>query len=111
MVARLAFSIAVDSQPDVLLVDEVLSVGDEAFQVKSEGRLDGLIAGGSAVVLVTHNLLQVTKKATRAVWLHQGRVRLEGDPHEVVEAYRGMYAHGDGPPPAEPAQGGSEHAV
>jgi ABC-2 type transport system ATP-binding protein len=88
MVARLAFSVAVDARPDVLLIDEVLSVGDEAFQAKSEGRLDGLIAGGSAVVLVTHNLTQVIKKATRAMWLDYGRVQMEGDPREVVEAYR-----------------------
>jgi ABC-2 type transport system ATP-binding protein len=107
MVARLAFSIAVDAQPDVLLVDEVLSVGDEAFQAKSEDRLDGLIAGGSAVILVTHNLLQVTKKATRAVWLDRGRVRLQGDPREVVEAYRGMNAPVEALPP--PVAGGTDH--
>jgi ABC-type polysaccharide/polyol phosphate transport system ATPase subunit len=88
MVARLAFSIAVDAQPDVLLVDEVLSVGDESFQRKSEARLDGLIAHGSAVVLVTHNLAQVLDKATRAVWLDHGVVRRDGHPAEVVAAYR-----------------------
>lgn len=88
MVARLAFAIAVDAQPDVLLVDEVLSVGDEAFQAKSESRLDGLIAAGCAVVLVTHNMAQVLKKATRVAWLEQGQVRLEGSPDEVVETYR-----------------------
>jgi ABC-2 type transport system ATP-binding protein len=92
MVARLAFSIAVDAQPDVLLVDEVLSVGDEAFQVKSEARLDELIARGTAVVLVTHDLPQVLKKATRALWLDRGEVRMQGDPAEVVTAYRAATA-------------------
>lgn len=113
MVARLAFSIAVDAQPDVLLVDEVLSVGDEAFQTKSEGRLDSLISGGSAVVLVTHNLVQVEKKATRAVWLDHGRVRLDGDPHEVVEAYRGLTTPGEAypPPVTDAAPGGSDHGA
>jgi ABC-2 type transport system ATP-binding protein len=104
MVARLAFAIAVDGRPDVLLVDEVLSVGDEAFQAKSEARLDGLIAGGSAVVLVTHNLAQVINKATRAVWLDHGQVRLDGDPDAVVQAYRNATA-----PPAADAASAQDH--
>jgi ABC-2 type transport system ATP-binding protein len=112
MVARLAFSIAVDSQPDVLLVDEVLSVGDEAFQAKSEGRLDRLIAGGSAVVLVTHNLLQVKKKASRVIWLQDGSVHMEGDPHAVVEAYRSSIATQERPTTvSDHVAGGSDHGI
>lgn len=88
MLARLAFAIAVDVQPDVLLVDEVLSVGDESFQRKSAQRMDQLISSGTAVVLVSHNLEQVLEKASRVVWLDGGRVRAAGDPPTVVAAYR-----------------------
>jgi ABC-type polysaccharide/polyol phosphate transport system ATPase subunit len=88
MLARLAFSIAVDVEPDVLLVDEVLSVGDEAFQRKSADRMTELIRSGTAVVLVTHNLDQVLEKADRVLWLEDGRVRCTGLPSEVVPEYR-----------------------
>ena len=88
MLARLAFSIAVDVSPDVLLVDEVLSVGDEAFQRKSADRMTDLISSGTAVVLVSHNLEQVLDKATRALWLDKGRVQAAGAPADVVAEYR-----------------------
>jgi ABC-type polysaccharide/polyol phosphate transport system ATPase subunit len=88
MLARLAFSVAVDVEPDVLLVDEVLSVGDESFQRKSAERMEGLIASGTAVVLVSHNLDQVLDKAHRVMWLDRGTVRAIGRPEEVVDAYR-----------------------
>lgn len=88
MLARLAFSIAVDVEPDVLLVDEVLSVGDESFQRKSAERMDDLIRSGTAVVLVSHNLEQVLEKAHRVVWLDGGHVRALGDPQTVVASYR-----------------------
>lgn len=89
MLARLAFSVAVDTQPDVLIVDEVLSVGDEAFQRRSLARIEEMIAAGTAVVLVTHNMQQVLDRATRVLWLESGRVRAQGAPAEVVAAYRG----------------------
>jgi ABC-2 type transport system ATP-binding protein len=88
MLARLAFAVAVDVAPDVLLVDEVLSVGDESFQRKSAERMDQLIASGTAVVLVSHNLEQVLDKAHRVLWLDHGSVRAVGAPAEVVAAYR-----------------------
>lgn len=88
MVARLAFSVAVDVDPDVLLVDEILSVGDEAFQRRSSERMTELIKGGAAVVLVTHQMQQVVERSDRALWLDQGRVKMTGGPDEVVAAYR-----------------------
>jgi ABC-2 type transport system ATP-binding protein len=88
MLARLAFSVAVDVEPDVLVVDEVLAVGDEAFQQRSGERMNQLIEAGAAVVLVSHQMEQVLKRAHRVVWLDAGRVRMNGDPHEVVAAYR-----------------------
>lgn len=89
MLARLAFSVAVDTDPQVLIVDEVLSVGDESFQRRSLARIEQMIGGGTAVVLVTHNMTQVLERATRALWIERGRVRQEGDPADVVAAYRG----------------------
>lgn len=88
MLSRLAFSVAVDVQPDVLLVDEALAVGDEAFQRKSVGRIKELVAGGACALLVTHDLDQVTGHCDTAAWLDRGRLRALGDAAEVVAAYR-----------------------
>lgn len=95
MVARLAFSVAVDVKPDVLLVDEILSVGDEAFQRKSAERMDELIGGGTAVVLVSHNMDQVRDRTDRVLWLDRGITRAVGKPDEIVTAYT-RFAANDG---------------
>lgn len=87
MLARLGFSVATDTEPQVLLVDEVLSVGDAAFQQKSSERMRQMIDDGASVVLVTHNLESVKAIADRAIWLDHGRIVLEGDPEEIVAAY------------------------
>lgn len=92
MLARLAFSVAVDVEPDVLVVDEVLAVGDEAFQQRSGERMNELIHAGAAVVLVSHQMEQVLSRAHRVIWLEAGRVRMSGDPGEVVAAYRAAAA-------------------
>ncbi len=88
MIARLAFSTAVDVQPEVLLVDEVLSVGDEAFQQRCNDRMAEMVHGGACVVLVTHSMEQVVRRASRAVLLQDGQIVEEGDPAGVVAAYR-----------------------
>ena len=87
MVARLAFATATDEQAEVLLVDEVLSVGDSDFQSKSRARMNALISSGAAVVLVSHDMNAVRTLATRAVWLEDGNVKMIGNPEEVVAAY------------------------
>jgi ABC-type polysaccharide/polyol phosphate transport system ATPase subunit len=87
MVARLAFATATDEQAEVLLIDEVLSVGDADFQVKSRARMNEMIKGGAAVVLVSHDMNAVRSLATRAVWLENGHVKMIGNPTEVVAAY------------------------
>lgn len=92
MVARLAFSVAVDIQPDVLLVDEILSVGDESFQRRSSERMQSLIDGGAAVVLVSHQMQQILERAHRALWLERGKVKCVGPPASVVAAYLGSNA-------------------
>lgn len=87
MLARLAFSVSVDVKPDVLLVDEVLAVGDSAFQQKSVERMQQLIHGGTAVVLVSHQTDYIVDNAHRAIWLDRGSVQEVGEPSAVVEAY------------------------
>lgn len=87
MTARLAFSIATTFEPDVLLVDEVLSVGDAAFQERSASRLEGMIKQGAAVVLVSHSVEAIKALCHRAIWLEGGSVVQDGDPREVLLAY------------------------
>jgi ABC-2 type transport system ATP-binding protein len=87
MIARLAFAVATLGQPDVLLVDEVLAVGDEIFRQRSMARIEELLGGGTAVVLVTHSLEVARARAERVLWLDRGRPRALGDPDEVIDAY------------------------
>jgi ABC-2 type transport system ATP-binding protein len=87
MVARLAFATATDEKADVLLVDEILSVGDADFQKKSRARMDQLIASGAAVVLVSHDLKAVRELSTRTIWLEAGHVKMFGETGAVVDAY------------------------
>ncbi len=87
MLARLGFSVATDTEPDVLIVDEVLSVGDAAFQQKSAERMERMIAEGASVVLVSHNMSTVLDIADRVIWLDHGLIKMVGDPVEIVAAY------------------------
>jgi len=87
MVARLAFATATDETADVLLIDEVLSVGDADFQVKSSARMTELINKGAAVVLVSHDMSAVRKLASKAIWLENGVVKMSGPTEQVVSAY------------------------
>jgi len=87
MIARLAFATATDDMAEVLLVDEVLSVGDSDFQEKSKTRMREAIQGGTAVVLVSHDRRAVLELATKVIWLEDGRIRMSGSPQEVVTAY------------------------
>lgn len=88
MMGRLAFSVATDIEPEVLVVDEVLSVGDKAFRAKSQTRMNQLIHGGSAVVVVSHSLEMLRNLATRAMWLDRGRVKMLGSADDVLSGYQ-----------------------
>lgn len=88
MLARLGFAVATDTQPDVLVVDEVLSVGDEAFQVTSRARIRALMDRGVSILLVSHDLSLVAETADRVMWMDHGTPRMIGEPAAVVEAYR-----------------------
>lgn len=87
MVARLAFSIATVVEPEILIVDEVLSVGDAAFQEKSKNRMMELMSGGTTVIFVSHSLPQIREMCDRAVWLDHGKVKMYGDAQTVCDAY------------------------
>lgn len=87
MIARLAFAVATDVEPDVLLVDEVLSVGDASFQSRSIERMRSLINGGAAAVIVSHDLAAVRATSHRVVWLEHGAVREIGEAAHVLDAY------------------------
>ena len=93
MVGRLAFAIATLGAPEVLLVDEVLAVGDEEFRRRSAARIDELIAGGTAVVLVTHGLEYARLRGDRVLWLDRGKPLMLGEPSEVVDAYLADAVH------------------
>ena len=87
MLARLAFSIATVVRPEILIVDEILAVGDAAFQEKSKKRMMELMGGGTTVLFVSHSLDQIREMCGRVVWLEQGRVKMVGRADEVCELY------------------------
>ena len=90
MVARLGFSIATDVEPDVLLIDEVLSVGDVEFQAKCVERMNRFRELGVTFVLVSHALPTVQELCTRVVWIEGGRVQADGRPADVIAAFTGQ---------------------
>lgn len=87
MVARLGFSVAVHLDPDVLLIDEILAVGDRVFQAKCHDRMAAIRARGVSILLVSHDAAMVTTVCDHAVWLDAGRVRATGDAATVCAAY------------------------
>jgi ABC-type polysaccharide/polyol phosphate transport system ATPase subunit len=90
MYMRLAFSVAAHLEPEILLVDEVLAVGDSAFQKKCLGRMSDVAREGRTVVFVSHQLNQIRRLCSHCVWLHDGKVRIHGSTVEVVSAYEGL---------------------
>jgi len=90
MKARLGFSIATVVQPDILIVDEILSVGDFKFKEKSEKKIHSMMSGGTTVIFVSHSMDQIRGLCNRVMWLEQGRVREIGSPGEVIERYKNI---------------------
>ena len=88
MRARLGFAIATEVDPDILLIDELLSVGDQTFRQKSLNRIESMMNQGKTVVLVTHDLTQVTTYSNRVIWLDKGEVKDTGSPEEIVPIYQ-----------------------
>ncbi|HEY6065927.1 MAG TPA: ABC transporter ATP-binding protein [Thermoanaerobaculia bacterium] len=87
MAARLAFSVATDVEPDILLVDEALAVGDEKFQQKCRARIEDFRQAGKTVLLVSHALAQIRENCGRAIWIHEGRVVRDGSSTSVTDLY------------------------
>ncbi len=87
MFMRLAFAVAINVDADILLIDEILSVGDEHFQKKCFNKMRDLKKQGKTMVLVTHNMKAVTELCDRAVWLYEGKIKKDGTTTDVVEEY------------------------
>lgn len=87
MVVRLAFSIATAIEPEILLVDEVLSAGDVAFQKKARKRMHELISQARLLIMVSHDLEAIAEICNRAVWMDHGAIRQAGPPEQIIDAY------------------------
>ncbi len=87
MYMRLAFSVAINVDADILLIDEILAVGDQHFQDKCFAKLKELKESDKTIVIVTHSLDQVKKLCNRAIWIKDGSVEMDGNPKEVVDKY------------------------
>lgn len=88
MYMRLAFSVAINVDADILLIDEILAVGDQHFQDKCFNRLKELKASEKTIVIVTHDLEAVKRICNRVVWIYEGNIRMDGDPKEVISEYQ-----------------------
>ena len=87
MLMRLAFSIATVVNPEILIVDEILAVGDAAFQEKSKARMMELMSGGTTVLFVSHSLDQIREMCNRVIWLDSGKIKMIGETQKVCDAY------------------------
>lgn len=96
MYMRLAFSVAINVDADILLVDEILAVGDAAFQAKCFNKLREIKAKGTTIVIVSHSLGQIEQICDRSIWIHRGKIRMEGKPRDVHPAYLDYIARHSG---------------
>lgn len=96
MYMRLAFSVAINVDADILLVDEILAVGDAAFQAKCFNKLREIKAKGTTIVIVSHSLGQIEQICDRSIWIHRGKIRQEGKPRDVHPAYLDYIARHSG---------------
>lgn len=92
MLARLAFSVACIVEPEILIVDEILSVGDADFQEKSRARMMELMTGGTTVFFVSHSLEQIREMCNKVLWLEHGHVQAFGDAEAICDRYEGKLA-------------------
>lgn len=87
MQMRLGFSVAIHTDAEIFIVDEALAVGDEEFQEKCFAQIEHIKSLGRTILFVSHEMTDITRVATRAIWMDHGTVRMDGDPHSVVDAY------------------------
>ena len=95
MMARLAFSIAIHVLPDVVFIDEVLAVGDLAFQEKCMERINEMKAAGHTIIFVSHSVGAVMELCERTIWLHDGRLMMDGESEAVMGAYEQFLFEGE----------------
>lgn len=88
MVARIAFAIATVTTPDILIVDEILAVGDFQFQQKCENRINAMLSDDTTVIIVSHSIEQIERLCKHCVWLEKGKIKMLGDAKDVCEAYK-----------------------
>ncbi|MGP1488211.1 MAG: ABC transporter ATP-binding protein [Peptoanaerobacter stomatis] len=87
MMMRLAFSIATLVEPEILIVDEILSVGDAHFSNKSINKMKNMMSGGTTVLMVSHSLKHIKELCNRVIWIEKGKIKMDGNPLEVCEQY------------------------
>ncbi|MDX1919132.1 MAG: ABC transporter ATP-binding protein [Candidatus Caenarcaniphilales bacterium] len=91
MLSRLGFSVAIQTQPEILLIDEVLAVGDNAFQEKCLAKFEEIKKSAeTTIILVTHSMEQVTKHCQKAIWINKGKLMGVGEPDEIVDKYKAL---------------------
>lgn len=90
MIQRLFFSVAINSDPKILLLDEVFEVGDENFKKKSQAAIKEIIKNGGCAILVSHDLDLIEKNCNRVIWLRSGQLVKEGEPHKIIQEYKGL---------------------
>ncbi len=98
MKMRLGFSVAIHTDPDILLVDEVLAVGDELFQHRCLKKISEFQQAGKTIIFVSHQLWVIEKVATRIIWLQDGRMVADGEPASILARYREAEVSGPSPP-------------
>src|SRR5580692_11513377 len=95
MQTRLAFAVAAHFEPEILLVDEVLAVGDLSFQKKCLGKMDDVARDGRTIVFVSHQMNQIRRLCPRVIWIDAGRLRMDGKTPEIVSSYESAMSRGD----------------
>lgn len=88
MVARVGFAVATITRPEILIVDEILAVGDFRFQEKCEDRINEMMSGGTTVIIVSHSIDQIERLCKHVLWLEHGKMKMLGDVESVCEAYK-----------------------
>ena len=88
MIARLGFAVATSVQPEILIVDEILSVGDFLFQEKCEKRMNEMMEGGTTVLMVSHSIEQIERLCTKVIWLDKGKMVMMGETQKICDAYK-----------------------
>src|SRR4029077_13066264 len=91
---RLGFAVAAHLEPDVLIIDEVLAVGDAGFQKKCLDAMEEVRKGGRTVLFVSHNMAAVENLCSRGIWIDNGRIRQDGETSEVIQSYMGSFSEG-----------------